>query len=502
MIDEQLIGERLVFGIPGPRPTRADLQLFRDTHAGGLILYRINYRSPVQIRALVREMEESLGRRLLVTVDHEGGRVIMFQGGVTVFPDNLAFGTGATPADAARQGAVEGRELRRLGMDVAFSPTVDVLTRTHSPNIGIRSYGDNPDRVAAMAVARLRALQAQGVSACAKHFPGLGPASLDPHLDLPVIRTTWAEMRRSHLKPFRAAIAAGVDMIMSSHPLYPRLEPRPRTPATFSKKLITGLLREELGFRGVIASDDLEMGALRRLAPVGRAAVLAAAAGHDLILCCHRADLQRGVFHALLEAVRSGELSCRDLECSVERLRRLRGFAQKRFAPGPAVADPAGAALAARVARRAVTVTGPALRSPDARPAKTLVIFPRFEPLSRRIMIEPMMTRPGAFFKKTVPDPRARLCPIDINPGPRERRRVLQRARNADQVVYVCFDAHLQPGDRALMASLQRRQPKPILVLLRNPYDRVFADPRSTVVTAFGFRQCQIAACLERIFGS
>lgn len=117
-------------------------------------------------------------------------------------------------------------------------------------------------------------------------------------------------------------------------------------------------------------------------------------------------------------------------------------------------------------------------------------------------MIEPMMTRPGAFFKKTVPDPRARLCPIDINPGPRERRRVLQRARNADQVVYVCFDAHLQPGDRALMASLQRRQPKPILVLLRNPYDRVFADPRSTVVTAFGFRQCQIAACLERIFGS
>lgn len=153
-------------------------------------------------------MEESLGRRLLV-VHHEGGRVIMFQGGVTVFPDNLAFGTGATPADAARQGAVEGRESRLSGMDVAFSPTVDVLTRTHSPNIGIRSYGDNPDRVAAMAVARLRALQAQGVSACAKHFPGLGPASLDPHLDLPVIRTTWAEMRRSHLKPFRAAIAAG-----------------------------------------------------------------------------------------------------------------------------------------------------------------------------------------------------------------------------------------------------------------------------------------------------
>lgn len=497
---ETLIGERLVFGIPGPRPTRADLQLFRDTRAGGLILYRINYRSPTQIRALVREMEESLGRRLLVTVDHEGGRVIMFQDGVTVFPDNLAFGTGGTPADAARQGALEGRELRRLGMDVAFSPTVDVLTPTHSPNIGIRSYGQDPRRVAAMAVARLRALQAQGVSACAKHFPGLGPASLDPHLDLPVISTTWRQMRDSHLRPFRAAIAAGVDMVMSSHPLYPRLDPRPKMPATFSRRLISGLLREELGFRGVIASDDLEMGALRHLAPVGRAAVLAAQAGHDLILCCHRADLQRQVAAALLDAARSGDLSRRELENSAERLGRLRGKAQRRFGPGAPAPEEAGTSLAARVARAAVTVTGPALPNPRPRNGTTLVLFPRFEPLSRRIMIEPALRRPADFFKTIVSDPDAHLFLLDINPSAAERRRALQRARGADRVVYVCFDAHLQPGDRALLKALQTRTPKPILLLLRNPYDRVFAAPETTVVTAFGFRQCQIAACLERIF--
>ena len=119
-----------------------------------------------------------------------------FQSGVTVFPDNLAFGAVGSSRGPRTQGSIEGRELRRLGIDVTFSPTVDVLTDAFSPNIGIRSYGRDPKLVARLASARIRAIQREGLSACAKHFPGLGPATLDPHLDLPTISVGWAELRR------------------------------------------------------------------------------------------------------------------------------------------------------------------------------------------------------------------------------------------------------------------------------------------------------------------
>ena len=496
---EHLIGETLVFGIPGPRPTKEDLRLFRDTRAAGLILYRINFRSPAQVKQLIREMEESLERRLLITVDHEGGRVVMFESGVTVFPDNLAFGAAGRTEHTRAQGAMEGRELRRLGVDVSFSPTVDVLTEAFSPNIGIRSYGQDPSLVGRLASARIRALQREGVSACAKHFPGLGPATLDPHLDLPVIDVGWRELRKRHLNPFASAIKTGVDMIMSSHPLYPKLDPHPGTPATFSRRLMTHLLREELGFQGVAASDDLEMGALRGLADVGRAAVLAARAGHDLILCCHRRDLQRQVFEALREAYRSGELKVKDLERSVERIRSLRGRRAKRFAPGPARAEPAGAVLAKTIAQNAVRVKTGKASLPLME--KVHLIFPRLSDLAQKIMIEPDLRHERAFLKNRLPgNVSAKISLISLDPGRREIQEVRSVHRPSDVTVFFCYDAHLQPGNRKLLEALQKDKCPLVVVLMRDPYDLEFIAPTTTVVSASGYRQAQLEACLKKIF--
>ena len=138
---EELVGQRLVIGIPGTKITPEIVRHFQELHAGGLILYRRNFDSPVQIKKLIADLEEALGRKLLVTTDHEGGRVIMFRDGITVFPDNMALG-GAGKIDYARQqGEIEAKELRRLGMDVNLAPVLDVLTEAYSPNIGIRSYG-------------------------------------------------------------------------------------------------------------------------------------------------------------------------------------------------------------------------------------------------------------------------------------------------------------------------------------------------------------------------
>ncbi|MGP7970801.1 MAG: beta-N-acetylhexosaminidase, partial [Desulfobaccales bacterium] len=352
----ELVGQRLVIGIPGTRVTPEIIRHFQELHAGGLILYRINFASPGQIKKLIADLEEALGRRLLVTADHEGGRVIMFRDAITVFPDNLAVGGAGKLEYARKQGEIEAKELRRLGLDVNLAPVLDVLTEAYSPNIGIRSYGQDCSLVAKLGAARITGMQQGGLSACAKHFPGKGHAPVDAHLGLPVIQSTWQEMREVHLKPFVSAIQTGVDLLMSSHPHYPRLDPDPHSIATFSRRIIYDCLRQELGFQGVIASDDLEMGAIKAICPIGEAGILASRAGHDLLLVCHDLQAQKEVFHKLVDAYQSKSLSLAELEESAARLHRLKLKRAERFAGGEPGAEKEGAILAAKICRESVQV--------------------------------------------------------------------------------------------------------------------------------------------------
>src|SRR5436853_2952123 len=258
----------MMLGLAGPDLRDEDVALFRETRAAGLILYRRNFETPERLARLLDGLEGALGRRILVSTDHEGGRIVMLGGATTIFPDNLAVGTAGEEAFAHRQGRVEARELRRLGVDLNLAPVLDVLTERYSPNIGIRSYGMDPAIVARYGAARIRRMKRDGLSACVKYFPGKGHAPLDAHLALPIIESTWAEMHMTHLSPFLEAIAAGVDCVMTSHPVYPNLDPA-RVPATFSRLIVEDYLRGELGFRGAIVSDDLEMGAIVQSCPVG-----------------------------------------------------------------------------------------------------------------------------------------------------------------------------------------------------------------------------------------
>jgi beta-N-acetylhexosaminidase len=502
---EELIGQTLVFGIPGTRVRPEDIRLFKETNAGGLILYRINFESPSQVKKLISDLESALNRRLLVMADHEGGRVVMFRDGVTIFPDNLAFGTAGMVSAAKKQGEIEAKELRRLGMDINLGPVVDVLTKEYSPNIGIRAYGRDPKLVAAMASARIEGMQKYGISACAKHFPGKGHSPLDAHLSLPTIPSTWAEMRKVHIKPFLAAMEAGVDMIMSSHPLYPNLDPTPRTPATFSRRLITNYLREELGYKGVISSDDLEMGAMKEICSIGQAAVLTFKAGHDLILSCHDVQAQREVYTALVEGFKSGELSTTELEKSVARLDQLKLKREKRFTPGAARPEKNGASLALQVTRKAVLVKGPAKKVlPLGRREKNIhVIFPRLSDFAPRIMIEKSLENETAFLKKSlshVKKAALKFQIVPVDPSPQDIDQAAQAAETSDAVVFFCFDAHLHPKSKDLLDAVQKISKKFVLVLLRDHYDEAFAAKSTVVVTGFGFRLCQLQACLEKIF--
>ncbi len=499
----EYVGRKLAVGLPGPEPTPEVLAHVRALRPGGLILYRRNFASPAQVRQLISAVEEALERRLLVLVDHEGGRVIMFREGVTVFPDNQAVGTVGSVEYARRQGEIEARELRRFGVDVNLAPVLDVLTEAYSPNIGIRSYGRDWQTVAALGVARLQAMQAGGLSACAKHFPGKGHAPVDAHLGLPVIPSTWEEMTAVHLRPFMAAIQAGVDMVMSSHPYYPNLDPGPKQIATFSRRLIHDCLRRELGFTRVICSDDLEMGAVAATCPIGTAGVLATRAGHDLLLVCHTPSAQREVHRQLLEAYQSRELPWEDLEASVARLDALQARRSARFAPGEPVPEPDGAALADAISREAVRVLQDPAGLLPLRPqgVRLGVVFPRLAELAEKITIEPEVMDAAAFLRTEFG--RWQL-PVDVQvvgmePDGTDLQAAAALAGRTDLLLFFCYDAHLFPSNRQLLDLVQEKASRLIVILMRDPYDAAFLRPGVTGLTAFGWRVCQLRAVVAAI---
>ena len=500
---EELVGERLVIGISGTTITPEIVRQFQELHAGGLILYRRNFDSPQQIKKLIADLEEALGRRLLVTADHEGGRVIMFRDGITVFPDNLAVGTTGNIDYARQQGEIEAKELRRLGLDVNLGPVLDVLTEAYSPNIGIRSYGQDWRLVAQMGAARIAAMQQGGLSACAKHFPGKGHAPVDAHLGLPVINSTWQEMEAVHLKPFVQAIETGVDLVMSSHPYYPKLDPYPKMIATFSRRIIYNYLRRELGFQGVITSDDLEMGAVKALCPIGEAGILAAKAGHDLLLVCHTPQAQKEVYKKLLEAYRSKNLPLQELEESAERIKKLKLKRTQRFGEGEPGAEPAGAALAAKICRESVQVLQDKRKLiPLKTGGKSIgVIFPQFSRLDARVMIERAVLDEKEFvrseFQKFGITPEVHL--VAFEPTEAEIEEAVNLATNSDLTILFCFDAHLYPANKKLLDAIQAAAKGLVVDLLRDPYDAEFLRAGVAGLTDFGWRACQIKAVIEKM---
>jgi beta-N-acetylhexosaminidase len=499
---EAMVGRQLIVGLPGPDATDDDLRLLRDIHAGGLMLYRRNFETPSLFVRFITRLEEGLGRRLLITTDHEGGRIIMLNKGVTIFPDNLTAGTAGEEAMVARQGLIEGRELRRLGVDVSFGPCLDVLTERYSPNIGIRSYGKDPSLVARFGAARIRGMQSAGLSACAKHFPGKGHAPVDAHLGLPVIDSDWGDMHAVHLVPFIASMEAGVDCVMTSHPLYPNLDPAPRMPATFSKLIVEDYLRGQVGYRGVIVSDDLEMGAIGALCPMGEAAVRTAAAGHDLLLVCHTAPAQRAAYAAVLAAYRDRTLPLSALERSMARLDALDAKRPERFTGGAPRAERDGLPLAKAMAARAVMVVAP----PDARwrPAlngRVRAIFPRLSSLADRITIEPEMQDEARYLRESMAPHgvRPEVTVVGVEPTAEEIAGARASAAAADATVLFLYDAHLFKSNHALLEACQAGARKLAVVLMRDPWDAEYLAPGVAALTAYGWRRCQLDAVMARL---
>jgi len=264
---------------------------------------------------LIRRMQEMAHIPLFITADLEGGAGLIFRGG-TRFPKAMALGATADLAGIHRVGEITAREAKSLGINVNFYPVVDVNNNPRNPIINIRSFGEDPTQVAEQAAAYIRGVQENGLLATAKHFPGHGDTTVDSHLELPVIEVSRERLEQVELPPFRAAIQAGVQAIMTAHVSIPALEPE-GLPATLSRRISTDLLRNDMGFKGLIFTDALNMGGIHARWKEGDAAVQAFTAGADIILYPLSV---RSVFRGLLQAVRQGKISEDRLNDSVRRI--------------------------------------------------------------------------------------------------------------------------------------------------------------------------------------
>ncbi|MGH3203242.1 MAG: glycoside hydrolase family 3 protein [Streptosporangiaceae bacterium] len=434
---------------------------------GGVTLFGPNISSPEQVRTLIAALRTAAPDKPVIAIDEEGGDVtrVAFAEGSS-YPGNAALGA---VDDVALTGAVYlaiGRDLAALGVNLNLAPCADVLGSADSPAVGTRSFGADTDLVARHTAAAVAGLQDAGVAACAKHFPGHGRTETDTHLAIATIEGTLEDLRRRDLPPFIAAIKAGTTAIMPSHLRVPELTGD--LPASVSPAAITGLLRGELRFDGVVISDALEMRATRDRFGMPGAAVLAVAAGTDL-LCLGRDagdDGYLAVRDALAAAVRDGTLAGSRLEEAADRVAHLRGGLARDHqvstgADGSGTgADGSGIGLVA--ARRAVRLSGP-------RPELTNPVIIEIEPGEN--------IAAGRFGWGLGPwAPAGSIRRVDVlrdarsadGPDPDAAAGILEAAADRSLVVVV-RDAHRDPAVRSLLSTLLSARPDAVLVEMGLP---------------------------------
>ena len=294
----------------------------RDLHVGGFIV--ITHGSPLGIvksqayptAVLANQLQTKSKLPLLIGADFERGTAMRYDEG-TSFPTAMAVAAGGNPKDAYTMGKITALEARATGVHWVYAPDSDVNNNPANPIVNTRSFGENPQRVAEFVSAFIKGVEGHGALSAAKHFPGHGDTAADSHIDLPVISASRERLEHLELVPFRAAIAAGVDTIMTGHLSVPALEPDPNTPATLSPKILQGLLRKGLGFHGLIVTDAMDMGGITVRYVPGEAAVRAVVAGVDCLLM---PPVPEAAFEGLQRAVRSGRISKQRLDEAVRRI--------------------------------------------------------------------------------------------------------------------------------------------------------------------------------------
>ncbi|MFE1765263.1 glycoside hydrolase family 3 protein [Streptomyces angustmyceticus] len=485
-------------------------ELIATYHVGGIIYFgwAHNTRDPHQIADLSNGIQRAAAAQrvpvpLLISTDQEHGIVARVGAPATLFPGAMALGAGGSRDDARTAAALAGQELYAMGIRQDYAPDADVNVNPANPVIGVRSFGADPQAVARMVAAEVKGYQGAGIASCAKHFPGHGDTDTDSHVGLPYIHHSVEEWERLDAPPFQAAIAAGIDSIMTAHIVVPAFDPS-EDPATLSRPILTGILRERLGYDGVVVTDSLGMEGVRKKYGDARVPVLALKAGVDQLL--NPPNL--AVAHAaVLTALRDGELTEREIDAKLMRillLKERRGLFADPYTTHRAVDRVVGIRghldAADRIADRTTTL----LRN-DGR------ILPLSRRRERRVLVAgvdaaaPSGTGgpPTTVLAKTLTELGFTATALSTGTAPTQRAidEAVAALGERDAAVVATYNVTADSRQRALVAALLATGKPVVQLAVRNPYDIAQLDGVRAALASYSWTDVELRAAARVIAG-
>jgi beta-N-acetylhexosaminidase len=523
---EEKVGQLFVmrvYGHSATDPDQADIdlnleemgvrnaaELIAEYHVGGIIYFAWahNTRDPEQIAGLSNGIQRAaLDQRnpvpLLISTDQEHGIVARVGKPATLMPGAMALGAGGSASAARRAAQIAGGELAAMGIVQNYAPVADVNINPANPVIGVRSFGADPAAVARMVAAQVKGYQSAGIAATSKHFPGHGDTTVDSHTGIPVITHTRQEWEEIDAPPFRAAIAAGIDSIMTAHIQFPALDAG-NDPATLSRPILTGILREELGYDGVVVTDALNMEGVREKYGDHRVPVLALLAGVDQLL--NPPDLAVA-WNGVLDAVRSGEITEDRLDESILRIFLLKeklGLFRDPFVPqrevGRRVGTPAHLAAADRIAERTTTLlTNPDGLLPLSRRSHREVLVVGADPASPSGTTGPPTAVLAAAFGEV--GFTATALSTGTAPSSAKITEAVAAAQGKDVVVVGTYNVSATSSQRTLVARLVATGVPVVALAIRNPYDIARLDGVAAALAAYSWTDVEMRAAVRVIAG-
>jgi beta-N-acetylhexosaminidase len=506
--NEDLIGLKLMLAFAGHTPPPRILNWIAARPVGGFSLFRPhNYDNPPQVReltdALQRAAREAGQPPLLIATDQEGGQLAAMGEGATQFAGNMALGAAGDPELARRVGRAIGRELAAMGVNVNYAPVLDLNTNPRNPSLGIRSFGDQPGPAAALGAALVEGLQASGVAATLKHFPGKGEAAVDSHYQMPVIAHERGRLDKIEFPPFRAGISAGAKLLMTGHFAIPALTGTSAYPATVARRVMTDFARGEMGFEGVIITDALDMGAITQGAGQIIDVIAAVRAGVDLMLVMLDEDTQERLYGGLRLAYSRELFDPGDLQASLGRIRALKEWAAAQPQPElHVVGCEEHRALEAELARRSITLVRDEAGLLPLRPpadARIAAVMPQPTDLTPADTSSTVALHLAAALRRH--HPQVDEFVTGHAPTPDEIAALREQLAGYDLLVLGTINASMQPEQAALVNELLALDIPTVTVALRTPYDLAAYPTAGTHLCTYSIQPASLEALAGALFG-
>lgn len=504
---EEKIGQMILAGFPSRYYDEHVDEIVKKYKIGNVILFASNIGSKEEIVKLTTELQEGFMKNIkipgFIAIDQEGGMVTRIYKDATFFPGNMAFAAANVKESTFNEGKIEGEELRALGINMNLAPVMDVNCNPNNPVIGSRSYSDKPEKVAELGIGLIKGLRTSGVIAVCKHFPGHGDTDMDSHVSLPVVNHSIDRLQKVELFPFKKAIEAGIDGILSAHVIFSDFDSE-KAPATLSYKILTELLKNKMGFKGLIITDCLEMNAISIYYGSEKAAVMAIKAGADMICISHSKAVEINCVKAIQKAVLEGEIEESRINESVTKILEIKNkykLFNNDYPDLKKVETFVGCKenkdFAKTISDKSIT-----LIKDDKH---LLPVNGRVVAISTKAAV---LTGADYEIKMNIPfceqiklKFRGKSFVIPLEPEEDLIKEIVLFSKNAEKIIIGTYNAAAHRGQLELINRINEVNKNIIVVSLRNPYDFIKMKNVSTCLNSYEYTDLSVKSVIKVIAG-